>query len=43
MTAIITNPEEGQQPAKETPDFFKKELEQPCPNHAFLAKHLYKD
>ena len=26
-----------------TPNHFKKLLKGPCPNHAFLVKHLYKD
>ena len=33
----------GQKRAEGTPNHFKKLLEGPCPNHAFLIKHLYKD
>ena len=33
----------GRKPTEGTPNHFKKMLEGPCPNHAFLAKHLYKD
>ena len=33
----------GQKPTEGTPDHFEKLLEGPCPNHAFLIKHLYKD
>ena len=33
----------GRKPAEGTPNHFKKLLEGPCPNHAFLVKHLYKD
>ena len=33
----------GQKPAEGTPNHFEKLLEGPCPNHAFLVKHLYKD
>ena len=33
----------GQKPTEGTPNHFEKMLEGPCPNHAFLAKHLYKD
>ena len=38
----------GKQPAaaagaSDTPDFFEKTWNGPCPNHTFLAKHLYKD
>lgn len=29
--------------SEDTQDFLKKKLEKPCPNHAFLVKHLYKD
>ena len=30
-------------PTEGTPNHFEKMLEGPCPNHAFPAKHLYKD
>ena len=33
----------GQKPAEGTPNQFKKLLEGPCSNNAFLIKHLYKD
>ena len=33
----------GQKPMEGTPNHFEKMLEGPCPNHAFPAKHLYKD
>ena len=33
----------GQKPMEGIPNHFEKMLEGPCPNHAFLAKHLYKD
>ena len=33
----------GQKPAEGTPNHFEKMLEGPCPNHAFSAKHIYKD
>ena len=33
----------GRKPTKGTPNHFEKMLEGPCPNHAFPAKHLYKD
>ena len=33
----------GQKPAEGTPNHFEKILEGPCPNHAFPAKHLYKE
>ena len=33
----------GRKPAEGTPNHFEKILEGPCPNHAFPAKHLYKD
>ena len=33
----------GRKPVEGTPDHLKKLLEGPCPNHAFLVKHLYKD
>ena len=33
----------GRKPMEGTPNHFKKLLEGPCPNHAFLVKHLYKD
>ena len=33
----------GWKPMEGTLNHFEKMLEGPCPNHAFLAKHLYKD
>ena len=33
----------GRKPAEGTPYHFEKLLEEPCPNHAFPIKHLYKD
>ena len=33
----------GRKPTKGTPDHFEKLLEEPCQNHAFPIKHLYKD
>ena len=33
----------GRKPAEDTLNHFKKMLEGPCTNHAFPAKHLYKD
>ena len=33
----------GRKPTEGTPNHFEKMLEGPCPNHAFPAKHLYKD
>ena len=37
----------GKQPATggagETPDFFEKKWNGPCPNHSYPAKHLYRD
>ena len=33
----------GWKPAEGAPNHFEKMLEGPCPNHAFPAKHLYKD
>ena len=33
----------GQKPTEGTPNHFEKMLEGPCPNHAFPAKHLYKE
>ena len=33
----------GQKLVEGTPNHFEKLLEGPCPNHAFLIKHLYKD
>ena len=33
----------GWKPMEGTPNHFEKLLEGPCPNHAFLVKHLYKD
>ena len=33
----------GQKPTEGTLNHFEKMLEGPCPNHAFSAKHLYKD
>ena len=30
-------------PTEGTPNHFEKMLEGPCPNHAFSAKHLYKE
>ena len=33
----------GRKPMEGTPNHFKKLLEGPCPNHAFLVKHLLKD
>ena len=33
----------GRKPAEGTPNHFEKMLEGPCPNHAFPAKHLYKE
>ena len=33
----------GRKPMEGTLNHFKKLLEGPCPNHAFLGKHLYKD
>ena len=33
----------GWKPTEGTPNHFEKMLEGPCPNHAFPAKHLYKD
>ena len=33
----------GQKPTEGTLDHFEKLLEGPCPNHAFLVEHLYKD
>ena len=33
----------GQKPMEDTLNHFEKLLEGPCPNHAFLVKHLYKD
>ena len=38
-----TNRKGGWKPAKGTLNHFEKMLEGPCPNHAFPAKHLYKD
>jgi hypothetical protein len=34
---------DGQKPTEGAPNHFEKMLEGPCPNHAFLAKHLYMD
>ena len=39
----IADHKRGRKPTEGTPDHFKKLLEGPCPNHAFLVKHLYKD
>ena len=33
----------GQKPTEGTLNHFEKMLEGPCPNHAFPAKHLYKE
>ena len=33
----------GQKPTEGTPNHFEKLLEGPCPNHAFVIKHLLKD
>ena len=33
----------SRKPAEGTPNHFEKMLEGPCPNHAFPAKHLYKE
>ena len=33
----------GRKPTEGTPNHFEKMLEGPCPNHAFSAKHLYKE
>ena len=33
----------GRKPTEGTPNHFEKLLEGPCPNHAFLIEHLYKD
>ena len=33
----------GRKPTEGTPNHFEKMLEGPCPNHAFPAKHLYKE
>jgi len=33
----------GRKPTEGTPNHFERLLEGPCPNHAFLVKHLYKD
>ena len=33
----------GRKPTEGTPNHFEKMLKGLCPNHAFLAKHLYKD
>ena len=33
----------GRKPMEGTSNHFEKMLEGPCPNHAFPAKHLYKD
>ena len=33
----------GRKPAEGTLNHFEKMLEGPCPNHAFPAKHLYKE
>ena len=33
----------GRKPAEGGPNHFEKMLKGPCPNHAFPAKHLYKD
>jgi hypothetical protein len=30
-------------PVEGTPDHFEKLLEGPCPNHAYLVKHMYKE
>lgn len=43
LPAIVVDPKEVQLPIKETPNLFEKKLEQPCPNHTFPVKHLYKD
>ena len=33
----------GRKPTEGTPNHFEKMLEGPCPNHAFQAKHIYKE
>ena len=33
----------SRKPMEGTPNHFEKMLEGPCPNHAFPAKHLYKE
>ena len=33
----------GRKSTEGTPNHFEKLLEEPCPNHAFPIKHLYKD
>ena len=33
----------GRKPTEGTPNHFEKLLEGPCPNNAFLVKHLLKD
>ena len=39
----IANHKGGWKPVEGTPNHFEKMLEGPCPNHAFPAKHLYKE
>ena len=38
-----TNRKGGRKPVEGTPNHFEKMLEGPCPNHAFPAKHVYKE
>jgi len=38
-----TDRKSGWKPAEGTPNHFEKMFEGPCPNHAFPAKHLYKE
>ena len=38
-----TNRKGGQKPTEGTPHHFEKLHKGPCPNHAFLVKHLLKD
>ena len=38
-----TNRKGGRKPTESAPNHFEKMLEGPCLNHAFPAKHLYKE
>lgn len=41
LVAVAEPPEKKGE--KASIDYFEKMLDGPCPNHAFPAKHLYKD
>lgn len=43
LLAAADRPSKQHKGSKPTPDHFKKMLKEPCPNHGYPAKHLYKD